>query len=295
MGVIDIDARLLRLSAEAALHAAEQTRLHTESEYTGDTPIVMETVAGQGPYAWQISPSVDPDGSVKLPIQTTRDEVDRVYQQNWRAINLLRCEPVTEIHGAWYTFQENICTVRLLANGAVVIGETAVLITTANPGAKGVNGELCWARMPREMLGRAPKAAEASTDTLTLRRQMFVLHDRYLEALRTANVENILGVMNDGLQSSVRNYVNDTGALILLETMEAHRAHLRSFFDKYEPLSVDLIHRVAQEWYLFAELRLTVRARHSAGGTLAFHIAEMLIPAHDGRFIAWIGHGTDPA
>jgi hypothetical protein len=295
MGVIDIDARLLRLSAEAALHGAEQTRLHTESEYTGDTPIVMETVAGQGPYAWQISPSVDPDGRVKLPIQTTRDEVDRVYQQNWRAINLLRCEPIIEIHGAWYTFQENVCTVRLLANGVVVSGETAVLITTANPNTKGVNGELVWARMPREILGRAPKGAEASTDTLTLRREMLALHDRYLEALRKGDIPGLLDVMNEGVQSSVRNYVNDTGALVLLETIDAHRAHLRAFFDKYEILSVGLLHRVAQEWYLFAELRLTVRPRDGSGGPLAFHFAEMLAPAHDGRFIAWIGHGTDPA
>ena len=28
---------------------------------------------------------------------------------------------------------------------------------------------------------------------------------------------------------------------------------------------------------------------------LAFHTAEFFIPANDGRFIARIGHGTDPA
>ena len=48
---------------------------------------------------------------------------------------------------------------------------------------------------------------------------------------------------------------------------------------------------------MFAELRFTVVPERGpdAGRTVAFHTAEFLIPAADGRFIGRIGHGTDPA
>jgi hypothetical protein len=54
--------------------------------------------------------------------------------------------------------------------------------------------------------------------------------------------------------------------------------------------------RVAEEWFIFAELRLTVSPRDGAdaGRELSFHTAEFHMPANDGRFIARIGHGTDP-
>jgi hypothetical protein len=57
--------------------------------------------------------------------------------------------------------------------------------------------------------------------------------------------------------------------------------------------AVDILHRLVDEWYVFAELRLTV-AERTTGETRAFHTAEFFIPANDGRFIARIGHGTDP-
>jgi hypothetical protein len=44
---------------------------------------------------------------------------------------------------------------------------------------------------------------------------------------------------------------------------------------------------------VFAELRMTV-APSDGGGPLTYHTAEYFIPSKDGRFIARIGHGTEP-
>jgi hypothetical protein len=101
----------------------------------------------------------------------------------------------------------------------------------------------------------------------------------------------------------VRDYVNDTGTLTTLEGKDAHRDYYQAFFQKYEVVSVEPLYRVAEEWYIFAEVRITVRPRAGAddsGGsaahdTIAFQTAEFHMPANDGRFIARIGHGTDPA
>ena len=61
-----------------------------------------------------------------------------------------------------------------------------------------------------------------------------------------------------------------------------------------EIVGVDLLQRVAQEWYMFAELRLVVRLR-ATGEAISFNTAEFFVPGKDGRFIIRVGHGTDPA
>jgi hypothetical protein len=299
MDVIKIDAELLRKSALAAAHVAEQTRAHIESEYDRHVPTIMETLKADGPYGYMIFPQVLPDGAVKLPILTTWDEVRQGYEAAWQVSHMLALESVMELRGAWYAFHEALSTVRLVDSGEVVKTQIAVLMTASNPDAKGITGEICWARAPRARLGSGADDAEAdvstNADEMMRRLQLTELHDRYLESLRAADLTGLLSVMNDGVQSSARNYVDDTGALIGLESIEALGVYYQSFFDKYELLSVDLLQRVAQEWYLFAETRFTVRPRAGAGGPLAFHTAEIFAPAKDGRFIAHLGHGADPA
>ena len=74
-----------------------------------------------------------------------------------------------------------------------------------------------------------------------------------------------------------------------------HRRYYEALFDRYEVRSVELVHRVAQPWYLFAEVRLTVRERTGGGRTLAFHTADILAPGKSGTLIACLGWGTDQA
>ena len=58
--------------------------------------------------------------------------------------------------------------------------------------------------------------------------------------------------------------------------------------------AVDLINQVIDDWYVFAELRITAR-RRADDVTIAFHTAEFWMPAKTGKFIARVGHGTEPA
>jgi hypothetical protein len=295
MGVIDTDPALLRESARAAVHVAEETWIHVEAEYAGDVPKLLETLTSEGPYGYTIIPQVRPDGSVVLPIETTREGIRKAYEFVRGASDLLSSEPLVEIRGTWYSFHEAFARGRLKGSDVAGGRETLALFPVSTN--KGITGELVWARVPRSNLGSGPEPADASTDPITLRREIIALHDRYLGALRTADVEGVLDVMNDGVQAAVRDYVEDTGTLVSLDGKEAHRAHYRSLFEKYEVRGVDLLDRVAQDWYVFAELRLTVSPRSGggAGDSLAFHTAEFFVPAKDGRFIARIGHGTDPA
>jgi len=104
----------------------------------------------------------------------------------------------------------------------------------------------------------------------------------------------MLNVMNDSVQLGVRDYVNETGTLTTPGDKSTYGAYWRAFFAKYEVQSVEVLERVVQEWYLFSELRLTLR-RRECGTVVAFNTAELFVPAKDGLFITQIGHGTDEA
>jgi ketosteroid isomerase-like protein len=286
----DQDPELLRKIAEAAVHSADEAWIHMEAEFAGKIPELMETLVAEGPYAYTIMPQVHPDGRITLPIVTTRQGVEDCYKMVRGASDLLSAEPLVDIRAPWYNFTESLNRGRIKGSDVVMERQTAAIFPTCT--GKGITGELVWARMPRDKLGRGPKTAESGTEDLALRRYILAAHDRYVEALRKADVEAIVDVMNEDVQGVVRDYVNETGTLTVLDGREAHRVYYKALFAMYDVQSVGIVERVVQEWYAFSELRFTMR-RRSSGDVVAFHTAEFFVPASDRRFIARIGHGTD--
>jgi hypothetical protein len=298
MRVIDTDPNFLRQSAEVSRHAYEQSITHVEAEIKGVIPDLMETLTPEGPYGYTILPQVRPDGSVGLPIITTREGIRDAYTFIRGMSDLLSVTPLTEIRGSWYTFQDNLSRGRLKENGYEGPPHQTLAMFPSGTGT-GITGELVWIRVPRSRLGREtqPGDEEVSGDALggALEREKVYRHYcTYLDALRASDLEGVLSTLHDKAASAVRDYVNQTGTLTTLEGNDAHRAHYQGLFEKYEVRSVDVLSLVAEDWYVFAEVRFEVAGR-GTGQILAFNTAEFHMPAHDGRFIARIGHGTDPA
>jgi hypothetical protein len=291
MRVIDIDPEVLKRSAQAAMHAANEGVIHVDAEIAGDVPAIMTTLAETGPYGYTIEPHVEPDGRVKMPILSGREEIFKAYHYVRGMCDVLTHKAVVDVRGAWYLFQEVVNTGCLKGHNDEISTNDTLILLPAKTG-KGITGELFWLRVPRAQLGTGPAKPEA--DERTLRLEMMAMHDGYLEALRNSDAAGVAAIVNEDIQSAVRDYVNETGALTSIGSKAAFKAYWRSFFDKYEVKSVDLLHRVIQEWYLFSELRFTLR-RKDGGGDVAFHTADYMIPAKDGLFIAQCGHGTDEA
>ena len=291
MRVIDTDAGLLRDSAAAALHAAEQTTIHIDAEIVGHVPELMETLRSEGPYAYAIMPHVRPDGTVALPILSTREQIHDAYTMIRGASDLLSAEPMIEIRGAWYTFQEATAIGRHKETGIVSENLTLGLFPVSTD--KGITGELVWVVLPRAELGGVA-AGDETKSQWELRRDVLAQHERYIRALRDADVDTIVDCLNEGVASAVRDYVDNTGKLVSLEGKDAHRSYYQSFFDTFAVQSIDILDRVVQDSYAFAELRYAVAPRDNGSSTVAFHTAEFHVVAGDGRFIARIGHGTDP-
>src|SRR5262245_11853265 len=232
------------------------------------------------------------DGAVKLPVLTTREQITEAYAFIRGLSDLHEVIGLTEIRGAWYTFQDSIS--RGGPKGTEVRNNRQTLALFPSGAGTGITGELVWVWVPRAQLGAPDEVNVIDADPLLARRQVFDQYARYLDALRANDVDAVLDVLHDGVASAVRDYVDDTGTLVELAGKDAHRAWYRALFDRYEIQSVQPLYQVTEDWYVFAELRITASPRGTER-TCTFHTAEFHIPAKNGRFIARIGHGTEPA
>jgi len=293
---IDVNPKRLADTAAQSAHAYEQGITHVEEEIKARDPNNLGSLVGslapEGPYAYTILPEVKPDGSVRLPVLTTRDAIHEAYRFIRGASDLLEVIGLTEIRGAWYLFQDNISRGRRKGGDVVNNNQTLALFPSGE--GPGITGELVWLRVPRSRLGAPGEVDVLDEDPLLARRQVRDQFARYLDALRANDLDAALDVLHDGVASAVRDYVDDTGTLVELTGKDAHRSWYSRLFDKYEVRTVQPLYQVAEDWYVFSELRITVAPR-GGRGALAFHTAEFHVPAKDGRFIARIGHGTEPA
>jgi hypothetical protein len=293
MGGTDVDPGTLEAVAAASGHAYTQAIVHIEAEIKaadGNYEPLINTLVDEGPYAYTIIPEVHPDGSVRLPILTTREQIAEAYAMIRGASDLLEVSGLTELRGSWYLFQDSVAKGR--RKGAEEVTDNFTLGLFPSGAGTGITGELVWF-WPRSMLGTPDEPYVGADDPMVARRDVFDRYSRYLEALRTQDIDAVVEVLHDGVASAVRDYVNDTGTLTQLEGKDAHREYYNAFFERYEVRSVQPLVHHTEDRYVFTELRMTV-APSNGGDPLTYHTAEYFIPSKDGRFIARIGHGTEP-
>ena len=117
--------------------------------------------------------------------------------------------------------------------------------------------------MPRSRLGgeAGPADAEVSGDSLSVALEA---RERLSPPLRVPRCSPSIRCRRGPLASCTsrdRHPLCATtstrlGTLTTLEGADAHRAYYQAFFDKYEVLSVDVLSQVAEDWYVFVELRV---------------------------------------
>jgi hypothetical protein len=293
MSGTDVEASTLQAVAAASGHAFQQAIVHIAAEIKaadGNYEPLMNTLLDEGPYAYTLIPELHADGSVKLPILTTREQIAEAYAMIRGSSDLLEVTGLTEIRGSWYLFQDSIAVGRRKGDDQSSENYTLGLFPSGR--RTGITGELVWF-YPRSMLGAPGEQDLESKDPAAARRDAYERYARYLDALQSHDVDGILEDLHDGVASAVRDYVNSTGTLTELEGKDAHRAYYDAFFEKYAVRSVQPVAYHTDARYVFAELRMTVEPT-GADTPLTYHTAEYYLPSKDGRFIARIGHGTEP-
>jgi hypothetical protein len=293
---LDIDPQILRVVSAASAHAYAQSIWHIQEEInaaSGDMAPLYATLTEEGPYAYMVLPELQPDGTVSMPRITTREQIVEAYEMIRGMSDLLEVIGLTEIRGTWYTFQDNISRACMKGDEANV-HTIQTLGMFPSGGGEGITGELVWIRSPVASLGGPDEPDTIPSDPLLARERVYRNFVAYQDGLRANDTDAVMAVLHDGITSTVRDYVEDTGTITDHKGAAVHRDHYDAFFARFEVVDVQMINQVLEDWYVFAELRITVR-RRADGETLAFHTAEFWMPAKTGTFIARIGHGTEMA
>lgn len=267
-----------------------------EAEFVGNVDGLMNTLVDKEPLAYTIVPEIHPDGSVRSPLTTTFAGVRECYVFVRGRSDLVNVELVSEIRGGWYDFQVGVNTGRLRDAALNPNGKTTNSVTIGVfpvSKGKGITGELVWVMNPRDRLGTGPAPDGPPLSGFDGRRQLLELHKQFLDGYRANDVEAILETMNDGVQANIRDYVNDTGTLIGIESKAEYQDYLKAFFERFEVLQVDHLQRLTEDSFLFSETRMELLERSGQGRAFGIHTAEFFVPAKDNRIIVQTGHGTD--
>jgi hypothetical protein len=292
----DVDPRILRLTAAASAHAYAQSIWHIEEEIKAASGVMeplYDTLTSDGPYAYMVIPEVLPDGGVRLPRLTRREEIIEAYNMIRGHSDLTEVIGLSEVRGTWYTFQDNISRVRIKTDPDAEYTTQTLGLFPSGSGA-GITGELIWIRYPVETLGSPEEPDTRPADPLAARERVYQRYERFLAGMRANDISAVLEVLHTGVASTIRDYVADTGTITDLKGIDSHRSYYEAFFDRYEVTAVEKLCQVTEDWYVFAELRFAV-TRRDQGGPCSFHTAEFWAPAKTGQFMARIGHGTSPA
>jgi SnoaL-like domain len=293
---IDVEPELLEVTAVAATEAYDKAVGHVDEEIKARDPsnltALIGSLAPDGPYAYTIMPRILPDGTISLPVLSTREEIAEAYAFIRGLSDVHEVAGLTEVTGSWYLFQDALTVGG--PKGTDVRNDRHTLGLFPSGAEPGITGELVWLRVPRSQLGSADDVEVVAEDELHARRLVLERYRRYLDGLRANDVDAILEQLHDGVASAIRDYVGASGTLVELTGKDAHRGWYTQLLAKYEVRSARSIQLVTTEWYVFSELRIHVEERNN-GARYAFNTAEFHVTAKDGRFIARIGHGTEPA
>jgi ketosteroid isomerase-like protein len=288
------EARVQSLNEEAVTHAYLARRAgdlswrHIFSEFTQDPYQIAATLASDAPLAWTLAlPSPDHGGAYRFRTGITADEVRERYEELRSDLEIHGWEPMLEIRTGWYMMSQGISLLKLPQTGQMRKGETVVMFPV---GVDGILGELQVGTV-----GRLPDGTEPPEEGRLPLRRMAVLaeHEEYMTALREEDVDRIVSQHMDDAAIAIRNYITEESSLLNVAGHAAIRDHYIQLFAKYRVLDIQLVNRVAESWYVFAELHWTVEER-SSGRKLEFCTADLNSIDADRKYWVRTGAGTDP-
>ena len=246
---------------------------------------LYETLTDEGPYAYMVWPQLQPDGTVKLPRLTTLDEIVEAYDISAATRDLLEVIGLTEIRGSWYTFQDNISSGVHEGPAGSTCGRMQTLGLVPFGCGSGITGELVWIRHAgRVDCGWLDEPNTIPADPLHGSARVHAEYEAFLDALRANDVDarargspRRRGVDGARLRRTTpgRSPISKASTRTVRTTRRSSTG-TRCGRRHVEPGHRGLVRvrRAAQHGRRRVERR-----------TLAFHTAELWMPAKTGTFI----------
>lgn len=287
------------MDEEAVTHAlrarvsADFAWRHLEAEYTQDMEKVLDTLARNQPLTWTLPQMVSDDGTFTYLAGQTIDEIRDCYKMIRDMVEIWGWEPIVELRQGWYMMTHGIVTLKSVSTGQVTRSQT---VTMFPAGADGILGEV---QIGNTGARTAPPLRDAGNDPYGVplpgrRIEARTFHDAYIDAFRREDVSALVAANRHDGANAIRNYLTDRSSVLTTSSAEQLGAYYKAFFEKYAVRDVQLVNRVAESWYLFAELHWTVEERAGERRTLQFCTAETAPLDEHGRYWLRTGSGTDP-
>lgn len=281
-------------SAEAVTHArlaaraAELSWIHIWSELTQDPDKIAATLATDAPIAWALAvPSAAAGGAYRFLEGCSIEGVRDQYEGLRSMLEIHGWEPIIEVRASWYTMWSGVSNIKTVSTGVIQKGQTAVLFPV---GGDGILGELQIGTVGRYPDGTAPR-----DDGRVPVRRLGALynHEDYLESLRKGDVDAIMAAWRDDAAIAFRNYLVDESQLLNVGGSGQIRDYFTSLFKRYRVIDIQIVNRVIDTWFLFAELHWIVEDRAN-GLKSEFCTADLTSIDEDLKYWVCTGAGTDP-
>lgn len=281
-------------SAEAVAHArlaaraAELSWIHIWAELTQDPEKIAATLATDAPIAWALAvPSAAAGGAYRFLEGTSIDGVRNQYEGLRSQLEIHGWEPIIEVRGSWYTMWSGVSNIKTVSTGNIAKGQTAVLFPV---GGDGILGELQIG-----VVGRYPDGTAPRDDGKLPVRRLGALHEHedYLQSLRRGDVDAVMSAWRDDAALAIRDYNYDESKLLNVGGAQQIREYFTKLFGRYKVIDIQIVNRVIDTWFLFAELYWIVEDRKT-GRKFDFCTADLTSLDEDRKYWVGTGAGTDP-
>jgi hypothetical protein len=297
------DARPMSTHEEAVVHAraarlsGELAWKHVRSEFTQDVPTVLATLEPGGPYTWTLPNNgfIPGDSALRYYSATTLDEIRETYENMRNFVEVWDWVATTEIRSGWYTITHGVSRLRDVVKDEYLELESITMFPT---GREGILGEVQIGDLGVARENRWPEVPAQPGEVPLPRKRLEVLglHNTMLDGIRTRDVDAILSTMRPDVATAIRSYLGDDYTVLNARGPEELAAYYRALFDRYRIVELDIVNRLSESWFLFAEVHWVVEHRGGdrVGEVVEFCTADLAPIDPDGKFWVRTGAGTDP-
>lgn len=283
--------------ARAAVRSGEMAWAHIESEFTQDVDTVMATLEPDGPWTWTLPNNgfIPSSPDLQYFSATTLEEIRDVYVNMRNYVEVWEWLATTEIRAGWYTVTHGVSKLRDVVKDEYVQLES---ITMFPVGAEGILGEVQIGDLgvARENRWDAVATSPGEVPLPLKRLDTLGLHTRLVEAIKAEDPDAILATMRADVATAIRSYLQDEYVVLNAKGSAELRDYYVALFERFKVRDLQVVTRVAESWFVFAELHWTVehRSGERAGEVVEFCTADIAPVDPDGVFWVRTGAGTDP-
>lgn len=278
--------------ARLAETAAALAWKHLHAEYTQDIDQVLDTLDEDAPLSWTLAEVDETDGSAHYLVGTTMDQIRAQYEGMRSYVEIHGWQALVELRESWYTLTQGVVKLKMLETGDFLRSETVTMFPIGDDGILG-EVQIGAVGVRREV---TPMPVDGSVVPAETQRRLEALerHEAYVQAFRSEDVPAIVDANRHNGAAAIRNYLTEQSTVLNAEGAVELGAYYAQLFGRYRVLDVQIVNRIAESWYVFAELHWMVEERDGDRRTLEFCTAETSPLDADGRYWVRTGCGTDP-